>query len=152
MDDKNDDTIASKSAPTPSDATTNKRATGTLAPIVPAELRFDHHRLDAFHVALGVMVAGTAIAKKLPQGYGKLRDQLERALIGAFTQTTEASARTGSDRVARFRAARGEASEAAGLLEGIVALGVVGEGEVRTVMAGLWRLCAMLTRLGGYKR
>ena len=119
---------------------------------VPVDLRFDHHRLDAFHVARDAMVAGIAITKKLPQGYGKLRDQLDRALIGAFTQLTEGSARTGSDRIARFRSARGEASEAAGLLEGIQALDIVGADEIRPVMASLWRLCAMLTRLAGYRR
>ena len=114
--------------------------------------QFDHHRLDAFHVARDAMVLGIGVSKKLPLGYGKLKDQLERALVGAFTQTTEASARTDGDRRARFRAARAEAGEAAGVLEGLVALGLVSAAEVDPILELLWRLCAMLTRLAGYKR
>jgi four helix bundle protein len=117
-----------------------------------AKYEFDHHRLHAFHVAKEAMVLGVGLSKRLPQGYGKLRDQLERALIGAFTQTAEASARTGNDRRARFRAARAEAGEAAAVLEGVHALGLVGSEQVEPVVALLWRLCAMLTRLAGYHR
>jgi len=56
---------------------------------------FDHHRLDAYEVALEAMVEGDAIAEAMARGYGKLKDQLKRALQGAFTQTAEAAARTG---------------------------------------------------------
>ncbi len=114
--------------------------------------QFDHHRLDAFHVARDAMVLGVGLSKRLPQGYGKLKDQLERALVGAFTQTTEASARTDNDRRARFRAARAEAGEAAGVLEGVVALKLITAAEADPVLALLWRLCAMLTKLAGYHR
>jgi len=113
---------------------------------------FDHHRLDAYRVALEAMVAGDRIAQKLPRGYGKLKDQLQRALQGAFLQTTEAAARTGADRRARFRSARAEAGEAAGALEGLVALGVADANEVAQVHQLLWRLCAMLCRLAGIGR
>ena len=36
-----------------------------------------------------------AIARELPRGYGKLSDQLRRALLGAYLQFTEAAAREG---------------------------------------------------------
>jgi hypothetical protein len=36
--------------------------------------RFAHHRLDAFHVARGALVAGDALVKKLPRGYGALAE------------------------------------------------------------------------------
>ena len=113
---------------------------------------FDHHRLDAFVVSKEAMVLGMAISKKLPRGYGKLKDQLERALQGAFTQTTEAAARSGADRLARFRAARAEAGEAAGILESLVDLHIADEDEVEAVIRLLWRLCAMLCRLAKLKR
>jgi hypothetical protein len=59
---------------------------------------FDHHRLDAFAISKEAMVMGMRISADLPKGYGKLKDQLDRAFQGAFTQTTEAAARTGQDR------------------------------------------------------
>ena len=108
---------------------------------------FDHHRLDAYWVAKEALLLGMAIVGKLPRGYGKLTDQLTRALQGQFTQTTEAASRTGDDRRARFRSARAEAGEAAGILEALLELHVVDTHEVDAVTARLWRLCAMLTKL-----
>ena len=75
--------------------------------------KFDHHRLDAFSVAREALVLGNAIACRIPRGYGTLADQLRRALLSAFLGIAEGSSRSGSDRLARFRCARGEASEAA---------------------------------------
>lgn len=118
----------------------------------PQRWQFDHHRLDAYHVAKRAMVLGMVISRALPRGFGKLKDQLERALQGQFTQTTEAAARTGADRLARFRSARAEAGEAAGVLEGLVELGAADAAKVDEVVALLWRLCAMLTRLAKLRR
>ena len=123
----------------------------------PAELggrrwHFDHHRLDAWHVALEALVRGDAIAKAVPKGYRALKDQLQRALASMFTQTTEASARTGADRLTRFRVARAEAGEAAGAIEALGQLRVADDAEVDVVLGLLWRLCAMLTRLAQLKR
>jgi len=108
---------------------------------------FDHHRLDAYAVALEALVAGEAVAKQVPRGHGTLVDQFRRALESAFTQTTEASARTGADRLSRFRIARAEAGEAAGIVEALGRLGLASAGDVDRVLELLWRLCAMLTKL-----
>ena len=99
-------------------------AISNAAPPAVRRWQFNHHRLDAWHVALEALVRGDAIARAVPRGYGALKDQLQRALSGAFTQTTEAAARTGADRLARFRIARAEAGEAAGALEALEQLGV----------------------------
>jgi len=58
-----------------------------------------------------------------------------------------AAARSGADRLARFRCARGEASEAAAALDAVVVLGLVPAARVEPVVALLARLHAMLTRL-----
>jgi four helix bundle protein len=108
---------------------------------------FDHHRLQAWRVALEALLAGRALCRTLPRGYGKLKDQLERALDGAFTLTSEAAARTGADRACRFRWARAEANEAAAILEALAQLGVAELPAVEHVISLLWRLSAMLTRL-----
>ena len=86
--------------------------------------RFPHHRLDAFGVAREAMVRGTAMANRLPRGYGPLADQLRRALLSAYLQIAEAAARYGADRIARFRVARGEVCEAAAGVEVVSVLGL----------------------------
>jgi hypothetical protein len=113
---------------------------------------FDHHRLDAYEIALQALILGKQIIDELPRGYGTMGDQLGRALTGAFLQTTEAAARTGADRMARFRAARGEACEAAGAIEALDRLGVADRAKVDRELELLWRLCAMLTRLARLRR
>ena len=110
---------------------------------------FDHHRLDAFRVAREALGLGDEVIKQLPRGYAPLADQLRRALLAAFLGIAEASSRSGSDRLARFRCARGEASEAAAALEAVLLLRLAHRDKVDRVIALLDRLCAMLTRLSG---
>jgi len=112
--------------------------------------RFAHHRLDAFHVARNALVAGDAIVRKLPRGYGTLGDQLRRALLGAYLQLTEAASRDGNDRRQRFRCARGECNEAAAAVEAAEALQLIAEDEATAILGDLDRLAAMLSRLGGF--
>jgi hypothetical protein len=97
-------------------------------------------------------VLRAAIVKALPRGYGDLADQTKRALHGAFLQTAEASARTGKGRLARFRAARGEAGEAAAAFEALERLGVADAAAVFAQLELLWRLCACLFRLAKLRR
>ena len=112
--------------------------------------RFTHHRLDAFHTARTALVAGDALSRKLPRGYGPLADQMRRALLGAYLNLTEAAARDGNDRRARFRCARAECNEAAAAVEAALALALVGETEANAVLGDLDRLSGMLTKLLGY--
>jgi len=109
--------------------------------------RFGHDRLDAYAVAREALVLGEGIAKDLPRGYATLADQLRRALMSAFLGIAEAASRSGADRLARFRCARGEASEAAAALDAALALGLAPVDRVRPVVELLGRLYAMLTRL-----
>ena len=111
--------------------------------------RFDHHRLDAFSVARQALLLGDAIVRRIPRGYASLADQLRRALLARFLGIADASSRSGSDRLARFRCARGEASEAAAALEVVQLLRLAPSQEVDDVLALLDRLCAMLTRRAG---
>lgn len=108
---------------------------------------FAHTFLDAHRVALEALVRGDAIARKLPRGYGPLRDQLSRALQSAYLQTDEGAAKSGAERRVRLSSARAEAGEAAAALEAVVALGLGSRSEGQAVMVLLSRLCAMLTGL-----
>ena len=109
--------------------------------------RFAHDRLDAYDIAKEALALGEAIAKTLPRGYGTLADQLRRALLSALLGVAEAASRSGADRLARFRCARGEASEAAAALDAIATLGLASRERVEPVVALLGRLYAMLTKL-----
>jgi four helix bundle protein len=109
--------------------------------------RFAHDRLDAYRVAHEALVLGEGIAKRLPRGYGGLADQLRRAQLSVLLGIAEAASRSGADRLARFRCARGEASEAAAALDAVLALGLASSAEVEPVIALCARLYAMLTGL-----
>jgi len=116
------------------------------------DVRFNHHSLDAFTVARQALLEGEALALRLPRGYATLADQVRRALLHAYLGIAEAASRAGADRQARFRAALGEASEAAAGLEAMALLRVASEEKVTSVLVLLSRLCAMLTRLSGPRR
>jgi four helix bundle protein len=109
--------------------------------------QFGHEGLDAYRVARDALIEGEVIARGLPRGYGTLEDQLRRALLSTVLAVAEGSARSGADRMARFRCARGEASEAAAALEVIMLLGLAPAERVEAVRALLSRVYAMLTRL-----
>ena len=109
--------------------------------------RFAHDRLDAYVVAREALVLGEAVARDLPRGHATLADQLRRALLSAFLGIAEAASRSGADRLARFRCARGEASEAAAALDAVRLLGLAPAERVQPVVELLGRLYAMLTRL-----
>lgn len=110
--------------------------------------RFAHSRLAAYQVVREALVRGDRLAKRLPRGYGKLGDQLRRALLGAFLQFVEGACREGADRRARLRCARAEAGEAAAALDAVRALGLAPAGEPEAIVALLDRFAAMATGLG----
>jgi four helix bundle protein len=113
----------------------------------PSSPRFAHEKLDAYQVAREALAQGEAGAQALPKGHAHLADQLRRSLLSAFLGVAEAASRSGADRLARFRCARGEASEAAAALDAVVLLGLAPEAKVQPVVVLLGRLHAMLTRL-----
>ena len=96
--------------------------------------RFSHERLDAYQVAREALAQGDAIARDLPRGYATLADQLRRALLSAFLGVAEAAARSGADRLARFRCARGETSQAAAALDAVVMVGLAPASRVQPVL------------------
>ncbi len=112
--------------------------------------RFAHSRLDVHRVLLEALVLGDRIVRQLPRGSAPLGDQLRRALLGAYLQTTEAAAREGADRKNRFRIARAECNESAAAAEAVDALRLVTDGSASQLLALLDRAAAMLSRLGGF--
>src|SRR5437016_10723074 len=82
-------------------------------------LTFSHEKLDVYVVAREALVAGDAIVRTLPRGYGAHADQLRRSLLSTFLGVAEGVNRTGADRSMRCRIARAEAAESAALLDGL---------------------------------
>jgi len=110
--------------------------------------RFAHSRLAAYPVMLDALLRGDAIACALPRGYAKLKDQLQRALQGAFLQFVEGVAREGADRKSRLRIARAEAGEAAACLDAVRGLRLAPAQDPEEIIALLDRFAAIVTGLG----
>ncbi len=110
---------------------------------------FDHEKLDAYQVSIQAAVLVDGIARGLPRGYGKLKDQMQRASQSAMLLTSEASARRGADRSMRFRWARAEAGEAGAALECAARLRITNLDRAAEARELLLRLSAMLYRLAG---
>ncbi len=85
-------------------------------------------------------------AKLLPRAKSSPALSLAATLLSTHLGIAEAASRSGADRAARFRCARGEASEAAAL-DAVVLLGLAPAAQVEPVVALLGRVHAMLTRL-----
>jgi hypothetical protein len=58
-------------------------------------IKFSHHKLDAFEIAMEALVRCDAIAGKLPRGYGPMADQLKRSSQSAYLQYCEGANRCG---------------------------------------------------------
>ena len=122
----------------------SKPAAAAAAAAEPVAV-FSHTSLDAHRIALEALTREDAIARRLPRGYGPLRDQLSRALQSACLQTGEGASKSGGERRVRLSSARAEAGEAAAALEAVVALGLGSRSEAQAVTILLSRLCAALT-------
>jgi four helix bundle protein len=112
-----------------------------------AHAHFAHDRLDVYRLACDALVRGDALCRLLPRGHAGLADQLRRALLSSLLNIAEAASRSGADRVARFRTARGECSEAAAAAQAVGLLALAPAENVAALRAVLGRVYAMLTRL-----
>jgi four helix bundle protein len=84
---------------------------------------FAHQRLDAFHVAMDLMVGVEHLAKRLPQGHADLKDQVRRAASAVVRNIAEGANRwSPRDEIARFQIAPGECGECDAALEMVLRL------------------------------
>ena len=105
---------------------------------------FDHEKLDCYRVAMQALVLVDKIARSLPRGYAKLKDQMQRASQGVVLLIAEASARRGADRAMRFAYARSEAGEAGSALEAASKLRIANVADCNEARELLLRVSAML--------
>ena len=105
---------------------------------------FPHERLDAWHAACRALVAVQAYLDTLPPGYGDERNQISRATRSVVRNLCEGAGRwQPGDKIRCFEIA----SEAAGAVQVLLALGVGDEKLGRDFLAAMRRTAAMLTGL-----
>ena len=109
---------------------------------------FAHSRLDAFHVAMELMLGVEGVAAQLPRGHADLKDQVRRAASATVRNIAEGANRwTPRDKIARFQIARGECGECDAALEVILRMRLGPTGQVRELRRSADRVGAMLTAL-----
>jgi len=109
---------------------------------------FPHERLDVFHVAVELAEVSRGVADRIPRGYRRLADQLQRSGTAPALLIAEgANRRARGDKRQRFSEANGEAGEAAATVTVGLRLGVVSEQDGMAVRRLAARVAAMSTRL-----
>jgi four helix bundle protein len=113
-----------------------------------ASTGFAHQRLDAFHVAMDLVVGVEHLAAALPKGHADLKDQVRRAASATMRNIAEAANRwSPRDKIARFQIAHGECGECDAALEMILRLRLGCPHQVRELRHLADRVGAMLTAL-----
>jgi four helix bundle protein len=107
---------------------------------------FDCERLDCYRVAVQFQVLASGLCRR-PR-LGSLRDQLDRASVSIVLNIAEGAGRaTGPDKAHFFAIARGSATECAGVLDLMLARGLLAAVDHRHGRGLLIRVVQMLTRL-----
>lgn len=110
--------------------------------------RFAHHKLDVWHAAKRLAVAGRGLAHTVPRGDRDLADQLKRAATAPVLLIGEGANRLNAgEKRQRFNEARAEACEAAVAAELAAELALVDAAAAREVVHIADDVAAMLTRL-----
>jgi hypothetical protein len=108
---------------------------------------FSHERLSAYGLALSAVQQVAAKRQRLMALPGGLGAQLERAVVGAFSNLCSGAAAQGANAKRQLRIALSEAGEAGGCAEGAFVLGALNEAEHTALRDTLLRLCACLAGL-----
>ena len=109
---------------------------------------FAHHRLDAYCVAreLGDLVL--EMARRIPPGHYKMKDQVIRSATGVEALIAEGANRfSPKQKRQRFVEARGEAGEVAAHVERMWRCGFISQAQCIEALTLADRTCAMLTGL-----
>ena len=111
---------------------------------------FGFQKLDVYRCAVTFLGVASALAERVPRGYGALADQLRRAALSVPLNIAEGSGKgTMEDREARrfYAIARGSALECAAIVDALAALRHVSADEASNANELLERIVSMLTRM-----
>ena len=107
---------------------------------------FGHEKFGAYQAAIEFAGLAAQIIEKLPQGYGKLIDQLRRAAIAVPLNVAEGSGKaTESQKRQCYAIARGEAMECAAIIDVLFCLGLIDSAKVQDAKTLLQKVVAILT-------
>lgn len=110
--------------------------------------RFSHHQLEVYNLALRLAALCKQVADKIPRGYRSYADHLKRSSGNTVLLIGEGANRYSAGmKRQRYEEALGEAGEVAVVLEVVVTLGLIAQGDVTRLLSLSNRVCAMLCRL-----
>jgi four helix bundle protein len=116
------------------------------APAGPPPAHLDCERLDCYQVALQFQVFSAGLCGN--RRIGSLRSQLDRASVSIVLNIAEGVGRTsGPDKAHFLVVARGSATECAGALDILLALGLIAPSDHRHGRGLVVRIVQMLTKL-----
>ena len=113
-------------------------------------IEYPFEKLDAYGVAMQLMVVVREIANTLPPGFSDLRDHLVRSARSVHLNTAEGSGHLRPGNKAQRYSARASANECAFALREIRLFDLADQALVAKADALLQRLSTMLTRLVEY--
>jgi len=112
--------------------------------------QYAHHRLEAFNLALELLIDAAELCAQLKKPYRKVADQWLRAALSTFLLTCEgANRRSPGDKRYRFDHAHGECGEGGGAAEAAARLGLV---PYRTTVSWLRRNARLSAMLNGLEQ
>jgi four helix bundle protein len=103
-------------------------------------------RLDVYRCSVRFLGLAGALSQRFARGHSELVDQLRRASLSVPLNIAEGSGKTGRDSGRYYTIARGSALECAAILDALVALGALEEGETSEERELLERVVSMLTK------
>ena len=107
---------------------------------------FGHEKFGAYQAAIEFAGLAAQIIEKLPQGYGKLIDQLRRAAIAVPLNIAEGSGKaTESQKRHCYAIARGEAMECAAIMDVLLYLGLIESAKAQEAKGLLEKVVAILS-------
>jgi four helix bundle protein len=115
--------------------------------------RFDHERLDVYHVSIRLVAEVHRLTARVPRGWSKLKDQARRAAISIALNVAEASGEFSPKEKRRLiRIARRSATECVAALDVLRVLDAVSDEDLEVARELLDRIVAMLTNMSRPKR
>ena len=110
--------------------------------------QFDHEKLDVYRVAIEFVMLVDEIVEHFPRGRAYLVDQLQRAAASIPLNIAEGAGEYASNEKARFyRMAKRSATESAGILEIVIRLKLIEEGQYKKARELLLRIVSMLIKM-----
>lgn len=110
--------------------------------------QLSHEKLDVYQCAIEFLGLAETIIRNLPQGYGKIADQLHRAALSIPLNIAEACGKpSNKDRANRYAIARGSTFECGAIIDSLKILSLIDQRTFQQAKTLLIRIAAMLSKM-----